>query len=110
MKITRTKFIVIFLISVFVFQFITTSLLGTTGPRGFPQPPDTFLNTASTVTWKRTVSTIILPIKFILVAPVLPFNNFLREDPPPPFVAAVFTLYWSILASTIYSVLLPLKK
>jgi hypothetical protein len=108
MNISRKKFVILFIILGFAFLFITTSLLGSTGPRGFPQPPDSVLRTGgdSGVAWKSAVATIILPIKIVLIGPLaLPQINFLKEDPPPPFVAAVFALYWSILALIIHYLL-----
>ncbi len=108
MNISRKKFILLFILSGFVFLFITTSLLGTTGPRGFPKPPDSIIETGgdSPILWKRTVSTILIPIKVILIGPLaLPQVNFLKEDPPPPFVGIYFILYWTILASGIHHLL-----
>jgi hypothetical protein len=96
-----------------MFLFITTSLLGTTGPRGFPKPPDSVLRTGgnSQVAWKRAVSTIILPIKIVLMGPLaLPQIDFLKEDPPPPFIAIYFIFYWAILASLIHYLLGKLKR
>ena len=105
MSISKTKFVILFLICGFVFLFITTSLLGTTGPRGFPEPPDSVLFTGSDspIAWKSTLSAIILPIKIVLIGPLaLPQINFLKEDPPPPFVGIYFIFYWSILALVLY--------
>jgi hypothetical protein len=102
MNISRKKFIIIFIISGFAFMFIATTLLGSTGPRGFPKQPDSFLGTASPVAWKKTVSTIILPIKIVLIGPLLLSDNFLRDDPPPPFIGIYLIVYWTILASIIY--------
>ncbi len=113
MSISRTKFVIIFIIFGFAFLFITTTLLGSTGPRGFPQPPDSILRTGSDspVAWKRTVSTIIVPIKIVLIGPLaLPQVTFLKEDPPPPFVGIYFIFYWSILASLIHYLLSKLKR
>src|SRR3989344_9256132 len=106
MKISRKKFVILFLISGFAFMFITTTLLGSTGPRGFPKHPDSFLGTASPIAWKRTVSTIILPIKIVLIGPLaLPQINFLKEDPPPPFIGIYLIFYWTIIASIIHYLL-----
>ncbi len=105
MNISRKKFVILFIVSGFAFMFITSSLLGTTGIRGFPQPPDSVLRTGgdSPIVWKRTVSTIILPIKIVLIGPLaLPQINFLKEDPPPPFVGIYLILYWTIIASIIH--------
>lgn len=113
MNISRTRFVIFFLICGFVFLFITTSLLGSTGPRGFPQPPDSILRTGgdSPIAWKRTVSAIILPIKVVLMGPLsLPQVDFLKEDPPPPFIGIYFVFYWTILASIIHHLLGTLKR
>lgn len=111
MNISRTKFVILFLIAGFAFLFITTSLLGSTGPRGFPQYPDSFLGTNSPVAWKNTASTIISPIKIVLIGPLLLSSiNFLKEDPPPPFIAIYLILYWTILALIIYYLIGKLKR
>lgn len=110
MNIPRKKFVILFIISGFAFLFITTSLLGSTGPRGFPKHPDSILLMDSPVTWKSTVSTIISPIKIVLIGPlVLPQINFLKEDPPPPFIGIYLIFYWTILASIIHYLLGKLK-
>ena len=111
MNISRTKFIILFIISGFAFLFVTTTLLGSTGPRGFPQYPDSFLGTASPIAWKNTVSTIILPIKIVLIGPLLLSGiNFLKEDPPPPFIGIYLIFYWTILASIIHYLLGKLRR
>ncbi len=113
MNISRKKFVILFVVSGFVFMFITTTLLGSTGPRGFPHSPDSILNTGSDslIAWKRTASVIILPLKIVLIGPLaLPQVNFLKEDPPPPFVGIYFVFYWSILATAIHSLLGASKR
>jgi len=105
MKISRKKFVTIFIISGFAFLFITTSLLGSTGPRGFPKHPDSFLGTASPIAWKNTASTIILPIKIVLIGPLLLSTDFLRDDSPPPFIGIYLIFYWTILALIIHYLL-----
>ena len=105
MSISRRQFVVRFIISGFAFLFISTSLLGTTGPRGFPHPPDSILRTGkdSPVAWKRVASSVLVPIKAVLIGPLLlPGVNFLEEDPPPPFVGLYFIAYWSVLATISY--------
>ena len=105
MNISRAKFVILFIISGFAFLFITTTLLGSAGPQGFPNNPDSVLRTGgdSPVKWRRAVSTIILPIKIVLIGPLsLPQIDFLKEDPPPPFVGIYFLFYWTILASLLH--------
>ena len=97
--ISRIKFVFLFLIFAFAFLFITTSLLD--------QPPESIPGSESKVDWKSTVATILSPIKIVLIGPLLPFINFLRQDPdtPPPFFLAGFAFYWTILALFIYYLL-----
>lgn len=103
MNISRTQFIIRFIIFGFAFLFITTSIFGSTGVRGFPYPPDSLLGLDSPVAWKRTASLVILPIKIVLMGPLLlPGVDFLQDDPPPPFVGIFFIFYWTLLASGIY--------
>ncbi|RPD37923.1 hypothetical protein [Chitinophaga barathri] len=96
MKISRIKFVLLFVILAFVFLFATTSLLD--------QPPESLVGSGSQAAWKSTVSTILSPIKIILVGPLLPFINFLRQDPdtPPPFFLVGFACYWTVLALAIH--------
>jgi hypothetical protein len=113
MDISRKKFNILFIVSGFVFLGITTSLLGTTGPRGFPQAPDSVLRTGSDspVAWKRAVAMVILPIKAVLVWPlVVPGVHLLNDDPPPPFVGIFLMAYWYILASGTHYLIGKLKR
>ncbi len=113
MDISRKKFVIIFILCGFAFLFITTTLLGTTGPRGFPKAPDSILRTGSDspIAWKRAVSKVILPIKIVLIGPLaLPQINFLKEDPPPPFIGIYLIFYWTILASIIHYLLGHIKR
>lgn len=109
MNISRKKFVTLFILSGFAFLFITTSLLGSTGPRGFPKHPDPLLGTASPVVWKNTVSTIIVPVKIILVGPLLFSTDFLQDDPPPPFIAIYLIFYWTILSLSLHFLLRKIK-
>ena len=102
-NISRVKFVFLFLIFAFAFHFVTTVLLD--------QPPEAFLGTESKVDWKSTVATILSPIKIVLIGPLLPFINFLHQDPdtPPPFFLAGFAFYWTILALVIHYLLGKIK-
>jgi hypothetical protein len=106
MNISRTKFIALFLISGFAFMFVSNALFGTEA-RVFPWNEESFLGTDSEVAWKSAGYKILYPIKLVLIGP---FDNFFHDDPPPPFVAAVFALYWSILASILHSLLGNMKR
>ncbi len=103
MNISRVQFVIRFIIFGFVFLFVTTSLLGSTGVRGFPKYPDSLLGLDSPVAWKRTASAIVSPIKVVLIGPLLlPGVGFLQDDPPPPLIGILFVFYWTLLASGMY--------
>ena len=53
MKISRTKFVILFLLSGFAFQFISNSLVGSE-VRLFPGNGESFLGTGSPIAWKST--------------------------------------------------------
>jgi len=95
-NISRIKFVGLFLVFAFTFIFVTNLLLD--------QPPESLLGSESQVAWKSALSTILSPIKIILIGPLLPFINFLHRDPdtPPPFFLAGFAFYWTVLALIIY--------
>jgi hypothetical protein len=96
MNISRTKFVIVFLVSAFAFQFITNLLL-------VPINGDWFPGTDSPIAWKRTVATIIYPVKIVLVGPLAPIFN--DPDPAPPIRALACALYWTVMALVIYYIL-----
>lgn len=102
MKISRKKFIIIFLIAAFIFQFISNALLGPE-VRLFPVNGDWFPGTGSSITWKNTLATIIYPVKIILLAPLSPL--FTDPDPPPPILLFAFAIYWSVIAWILHFIL-----
>jgi|SoiMethySBSTD1v2_1073268.scaffolds.fasta_scaffold194101_2 hypothetical protein len=103
MKISRTAFVILFLIFGFAFIFGTTSILN--------QAPEAFLGSKTQAAWQSVVSTILSPIKVVLIGPLLPFINLLHKDPdtPPPFFLALFAFYWAILAAILHHFLSTIK-
>jgi len=104
MKISRTKFVILFIVSAFAFQIITNLLLQPVNGEWFP-------GTGSSIAWKRTVATIIYPVKIVLVGPLAPIFN--DPDPAPPVRALVCALYWTVIALVLYfllSKMIPRKK
>jgi hypothetical protein len=103
MGISRVKFVLLFLIFAFAFLVVSTAIL--------EQSPESFLGSESQVAWKSVVSTILSPIKIILIGPLLPFINFLHQDPdtPPPFFFVGFAIYWTILALVLHYLLGKIK-
>lgn len=111
MSISKTRFVVLFLISSFVFQFISNSLIGSE-VRLFPQHGDSFLQVESSTPWKSAVAVILLPVRIVLIGPLIPYIDFLRQDPdtPPPFFVIGFALYWAVLALAAHYFLSKLKR
>jgi uncharacterized membrane protein len=106
MSISRKKFVIIFLISAFAFMFISNALFGTEA-RVFPWHEKSFRGTDSQVAWKSAGYKVLYPVKVVLIGP---FDNVFHDDPPPPFVAAVFAVYWSMLALIIYYLIGKIKR
>src|SRR5688572_1394343 len=96
MNTSRIKFVCFFVIFAFAFLLATTLLLD--------QPPESFTGSVTQVPWKSTVSTMLSPIKIILMGPLLPFIKFLHQDPdtPPPFFLIGFAFYWTVLAFALH--------
>jgi len=102
MKISRSKFVAIFLVSALVFQFATNTALGTE-TRLFPLNGDVYPGAGSSVGWKSTTATIIYPIKVVLLGP-LSFL-FKMEDPAPPILLLAFAAYWVAIALVLHFIL-----
>jgi len=102
MKILRTKFIILFIVSGFAFQFISNSLLGPE-VRLFPVNGEWFPGTGSPITWKSTLATILYPVKFVLIGPL----SFLAKDPDPapPVLILAFAFYWTAVALVLHYLL-----
>lgn len=106
MKISRTRFIIIFLVSAFVFQFISNSILGPE-VRLFPVNGEWFPGTDSPIAWKNTLAKILYPVKFVLIEPL----SFLGKDPDPvpPVLLIAFALYWTAIALVLYYLISKIK-
>ena len=107
MKISGKKFVIIFLILAFAFQFITNSILGPE-VKFYPSDGDWYPGKNSPIAWKSTMSSIIYPVKFALVEPL----TFLAQDPDgaPPVILFFFALYWTAIALAIYYLIYLFKK
>lgn len=95
MRSTRKKFVLLFLAFGFAFHFVTKFLLN--------QPSEALWASPDQAAWQRHASTILSPIKIVLVAPI----NWLQQDPdpPPPFRLILFAAYWSVLALGLHALL-----
>ena len=106
MKISRTKFIIIFLVSAFAFNIITNLLLQ-------PVNGDWFPGTGSPIAWKRTVAAIIYPVKIVLVGPFGWLQYSTIRTRHPRFVRLACALYWTVIALALHfllSKMIPRKK
>lgn len=96
MKVSRKKFIIVFLVSAFAFQIISNLVLR-------PVNGEWFAGTNSPIAWKRTLAAILYPIKVVLVGPLAPIFN--DPDPAPPIRALACAIYWTIIALVLYYIL-----
>ncbi len=95
MRLTRKKFVLLFLAGGYGLHFACKFLLD--------QSPDALWASPDQEAWQRHVSTILSPIKVVLMGPV---NWLLQDpDPPPPFRMILFAAYWSLLALGIHYLL-----
>jgi hypothetical protein len=99
MKISRTRFVIIFLVLAFAFQFTANSLLGDEISL-FPRNGEWYPGVGSPIGWKNIVGSIIYPVKYILVEPL----SFLAQDPDPapPVLLIAFAIYWAAIALVLY--------
>jgi hypothetical protein len=102
MRISRTKFVTIFLVSAFVFQFISNSLLGPE-VRLFPANGEFFPGADSPIAWKSTLATILYPVKIVLIGPL----SFLAKDPDPAPPGFGYRLCFILDSHSIDSLLSP---
>ena len=105
MRISRTRFVIIFLVLAFAFVFISNLLLGPV------INGDWFPGTDSPIAWKRTLATILYPVKIVLVGPLSTIFN--DPDPAPPIRALACAVYWTAIALVLYYILskiIPRKK
>lgn len=102
MEISRRKFIIVFLVSAFAFQFISNSLLGPE-VRLFPQNGEFFPGADSLIAWKSTLATILYPVKLVLLGP---FPSVFKDpDPAPPVLLIAFGFYWTVIAFVLHFLL-----
>lgn len=104
MKISRTKFVIIFIVSAFTLLGISNLILK-------PVNGEWFAGTNSPIAWKRTLAAILYPVKIVLVGPLAQIFN--DPDGAPPVRALACTLYWAAIALVLhflFSLLFNRKK
>lgn len=92
---TRKRFVLLFLAFGCAFDVATRFLLNESRGAVEPSPRQE--------AWQRYASTILSPLKLVLVGPI----NWLQQDPdpPPPFRVILCVAYWSVLALGIHYLL-----
>jgi hypothetical protein len=91
-RLTRKRFVLLFIAFGCAFDVATRFLLNESRGAFEPSPEQE--------AWQREASTILSPLKLILVGPI----NWLQRDPdpPPPFRVILCVAYWSVLALLIH--------
>lgn len=88
MRLSRRRFVLLFLVFGFSLHFVTRFLLD--------QPPGAAGPTAGQAEWQHLGSTLLSPLTYVLFGPVSALMQ--DPDPPPPFRLILFAAYWSVLA------------
>jgi high-affinity Fe2+/Pb2+ permease len=101
MKVSRSKFVIRFLVFGFAYG-IATRLILNQMPMSLSRSN---YGSVSQAAWQSSISTVLIPVKFILMGPLLPLFNWMLSqdgDPPPPMIAIMYAFYWSILALVLH--------
>ena len=95
MRSGRKTFVLQFLAFGYAFHFVTKFVLN--------QAPDALGASPDQQPWQQLASTILSPLKVVLVGPI----DWLQQDPdpPPPFRLILLAAYWSVLALGLHYVL-----
>ena len=108
MKLSMTKFVSLFLVFGFAYIFATRLILN-------QMPASLFgsdFGSEPQAAWQSAVSTMLSPVKFVLMGPLRPLFNWMLNqdgDPPPPMLLVMFAFYWSILALVLHYFLSKIK-
>ena len=100
MNISVKKFVIIFLISAFAFQFISNLILKPVNGEWFP-------GSNSPIAWKRTLAAVLYPVKIVLVGPLSTIFN--DPDPAPPIRALACAIYWTAIALVLHYILSKIR-
>jgi hypothetical protein len=108
MKVSRLKFVIRFLVFGFAYTTATRLILN-------QMPASLFRSNYGSVSqapWQIAVSTMLSPVKFALMGPLLPLFNWMLNqdgDPPPPMLLVMYAFYWVILALILHYFLSKLE-
>ena len=109
MKVSRTKFVIRFLVFGFAYTTATRLILNQEPASLFGSPFFTSLRQAP---WQSAVSMLLSPVKFVLMGPLRPLFSWMLNqggDPPPPMLLVMFAFYWVILALILHYFLSKIK-
>jgi hypothetical protein len=101
MKVSRIKFVSLFLVSGFAYILSTRLILN-------QMPASLFgsdFGSEPQAAWQSAVSMLLSPVKFVLMGPLRPLFNWMLNqdgDPPPPMLLVMFAFYWTILALVLH--------
>ena len=101
MKVSRTKFVGLCLVSAHVYMLSARLILN-------QMPASLYGSDFASVpqaAWQSAVSLLLSPIKLILMGPLRPLFSWMLNqdgDPPPPMLFLMYTVYWTILALVLY--------
>ena len=102
MKVSRIKFVGLFLVFGFAYIFSTRLILN-------QMPASLFgsdFGSEPQAAWQSAVSMLLSPVKLVLMGPLRPLFNWMLNqqdaDPPPPMLLAMFAVYWTILALVLH--------
>jgi high-affinity Fe2+/Pb2+ permease len=102
MRVSRIKFVSLFLVFGFAYM-ISTRLILNQMPASlygsdFASEPQ--------AAWQSSVSLLLSPVKFVLMGPLRPLFSWMLSqqdaDPPPPMLALMYAVYWTILALVLH--------
>ena len=110
MKVSRLKFVIRFLVFGFAYTTATRLILN--------QMPASLsrsnYGSVSQAPWQIAVSTMLSPVKFVLMGPLLPLFNWMLSqpdaDPPPPMLLVIYAFYWVIFALILHYFLSKLNR
>jgi len=96
MKVSRSKFVLVFLACAYAYGIATRLILN--------QMPASLYGSdfgIGQAPWQNTISRLLFPIKLVLMGPLRPLFSWMLNqdgDPPPPMLAILYALYWIPLA------------
>jgi len=109
MKVSRFKFVSIFILSGLAYSISTRLILNQTPASLYGSDYASEPQAA----WQSAVSLVLSPVKFVLLGPLRPLFNWMLDqdgDPPPPMLLLMFVFYWTILALVLHYFLSKIKQ